>query len=160
MKEITYFSLRFISILLCGEGLLLLEELYHGIMATYYKTHELIAMTYPALVFVACSLILWLSARRLAAMFNTSRFDDLEWIHNQDFKEVIIHIMGILYVILLIPDLVLFLAQSLVYIDFMGLGYMSKVDLVVFIFKITIGFLMIKKSDFIVKILDKVIRPI
>lgn len=159
MKEITYFSLRIISILLFGQGLILLEELYHGIMATYFDTNELIRMTYPSMVYIFSSIILWFSARKVTLLFNNPRFNKLDGINSEDLKGVIIVIVGILYIITTIPDFVVYVAQSLVYIDFMGFSYMSKVDTVLYLVHFAIGFTMVKKTDLILKIINKVIKP-
>lgn len=162
MKEMTYFSLKVVSILLFGQGLFLLEELYHGVMATYFDTSELVRMTYPSIVYILSSIILWFSARSLTFIFSIPRFNKLEEIglNSEELKSMVIHVVGIFYLIFIIPDFVLFVAQSVVYIDFMGLGYMSKTDLAIVLVELAIGFTMVKKSDLVLKAIAKVIKPL
>ncbi|MFC0214607.1 hypothetical protein ACFFK0_19475 [Paenibacillus chartarius] len=160
MKQMTYFSLRIVSILLFGRGLLLLEELYHGYMATYFETDEMIRMTYPSIVFICFSILLWVSARKLTAIFNNVQLQLLDGMNSEHLKGVIIHVVGILYVITTVPDFIMFIAQILMYMDLWGLGYISKVDTLLFIMHFTIGFAMVKKSSFVLNLMNRFIKPL
>ena len=79
--------------------------------------------------------------------------------NSEELKGVIIHIVEVLYIITTIPDFILFVAQSLMYIDFMGLGYMSKVDAVLFLVHFLIGYILVKKTNIVLRIINKLIKP-
>lgn len=154
MKEITFFLIRAVSILLFLKAILLLEELYHGIRATYFSERELVEMTYPSILYFLVSIGLWVIAGKLTYLFCKGlNLQDAE-IGAREIKEILVNTIGVLYLLTTIPDLILFVLVSSPNFVNWGMDYISKIDAILLCVHIVISLYLIFKPKHFVKIIN------
>jgi ABC-type polysaccharide/polyol phosphate export permease len=82
-------------------------------MATYFETNELVRMSYPSIVYLLFSIIIWFSAKSITRILSSSQINNKDDLDKNDIKELMLHTIGVLYLITTIPDFVLFAGQSI-----------------------------------------------
>lgn len=158
MKEITFISVRVLAVLLFIKAILYLEELYHGIMATYYSNQELFEMTYPSIIYFLVSIGVWFGARRLASWFSKPVDRQKAEYSVPEIQEIMINTIGVFYLLSTIPNLVMYFIVSTQYIMTWGIDFISKVDAVLFACHLALSLAFIYQPKRIVVAVNKIIK--